>query len=361
MAITKLEHRFFLTGANGFIAQHLLWQLLEGGETIRAVVRSQAKVDMLKKTFKKYADSPQLDFAIVPDITAPGAFDAALQSSPPFDIVLHTASPFFFRPLNSSDYLDPAIKGTTEILHGIVRAAPSVKRVVVTSSFAAVWDMSANAVSDPAKVLTADDWNGVTLEQALATHDPMVTYPASKKFAEKAAWDFVRENNVNFELATLTPPVVYGPLFDPSQVARPEDFNESTNMMYSSLMRPGLKSTDPMPPSFIYIYVDVRDLARAHILAATVPEAAGRRWFIVGGELGNQEIANYLREALPEKRDSIPVGDPANTPSKPEGWYSASTPEVGRVLGLTYRPAEETIKELAPQLVEIEKRGAALS
>ncbi|KAI1408336.1 NAD dependent epimerase/dehydratase [Hypoxylon sp. FL1857] len=352
------SHRVLLTGANGYIAQHILSQLLEAEHSVRAIARSQSKVDTLKKSFSKYVDTPQLDFGVVPDITSPGAFDEVLVSTPPFDVVMHTASPFFIRAVNSTDFLNPAIKGTTEILSGITRVAPSVKRVIITSSFAALGNLAGNPISNPPKIYTREDWSPVTLEEAVATQDPRITYPASKKFAEKAAWDFVKENKVNFELVTLCPPGVYGPLFDPSQIAKPEDLNESTATVYKGLLRPDLKSSDPVPTTFLYVWVDVRDLARGHLLAMTVPEAANQRWFTVAGDLSFQEMANYLREALPEKRDVIPIGDPKNT-GKPEGWYGSSAPEVEKVLGLKYRSAEESIKDLAPQLVEIEKRAAA--
>ncbi|KAI0847001.1 putative NADPH-dependent methylglyoxal reductase GRE2 [Daldinia vernicosa] len=353
-------HRVLLTGANGYIAQHVLSQLFEAGFSVRAVARSESKIDVLKKSFSKYVDTPQLDFGVVPDITVPGAFDDVLVSNPPFDIVLHTASPFFIRAVKSTDFLDPAIKGTTEILSGVTRVAPSVKRVVVTSSFAAIGDIAANPIANPPKIYTRDDWNPTTLEQALATDNPNITYPASKALAEKAAWDFVKEGKGNFELVTLNPPGVYGPLFDASQIAKPEDLNTSTGLIYQSLLRPGLKSTDPVPPTFLYLWVDVRDLAQAHVLAATKPEAANKRWFVVAGDLSHQEMANYLREALPEKRDVIPIGEPEKT-QKPEGFYGASAPETEQVLGVKYRSAAESIKDLAPQLVEIEKRAAASS
>ncbi|KAK6951212.1 hypothetical protein Daesc_007743 [Daldinia eschscholtzii] len=354
------SHRVLLTGANGFIAQHILSQLLEAGFSVRAVARSQSKIDALKKSFSKYVDTPQLDFGVVPDITVPGAFDEVLVSDPPFDIVIHTASPFFLRPVASTVFLDPAIKGTTEILSGITRVAPTVKRVLVTSSFAAIVDFSANPISNPPKIYTRDDWNPTTYEQALATDNPNISYAASKSLAEKAAWDYVKEGKGNFELVTLNPPGVYGPLFDPSQIAKPEDLNTSTNIIYQTLLRPGLKSTDTVPPTFLYLWVDVRDLAQAHVVAATKPEAANQRWFVVAGDLSQQEMANYLREALPEKRDVIPIGEPEKT-KKPEGFYGASAPETEQVLGIKYRSAEESIKDLAPQLVEIEKRAAASS
>ncbi|KAI1136252.1 putative NADPH-dependent methylglyoxal reductase GRE2 [Hypoxylon sp. FL0543] len=348
--------RVLLTGANGYIAQHILSQLLEEGHSVRAIARSQSKIDTLKKSFSKYVNTPQLDFGVVPDITAPGAFDEVLVSTPPFDIVMHTASPFTIRPVDSADFLDPAIKGTTEILSSITRVAPSVKRVIITSSFAAIGDLAGNPLSN--KTYTREDWNPVTIEQARATQNPNITYPASKKFAEKAAWDFVKEGKGNFELVTICPPAVYGPLFDPSQIAKPEDLNESIRIVYNVLLRPGLKSSDPVPKTWLYVWIDVRDLARAHLLAMDKPEAANKRWFPVAGDLGFQEMANYLREALPEKRDVIPIGEPGNT-KKPEGWYGASAPEVEEVLGLKYRSAQESFRDLAPQLVEIEKRAAA--
>ncbi|KAI0842377.1 NAD dependent epimerase/dehydratase [Hypoxylon sp. FL0890] len=350
------KHRVLLTGANGYIAQHILSQLLEEGHSVRALARSQSKIDTLKKSFSKYVNTPQLDFGVVPDIIAPGAFDEVLVSNPPFDVVMHTASPFFMRQANSTDFLDPAIKGTTEVLSGITRVAPSVKRVIITSSFVAIGDLAGNPLSN--KTYTREDWNPVSLEEAMATQNPMLAYPASKKFAEKAAWDFVKEGKGNFELVTICPPGVYGPLFDPSQIGKPEDLNETIGMVYNMFLRPGLKSSDPVPTTFIYVWIDVRDVARAHLLVMDEPEAANKRWLPVAGDVSFQEIANYLREALPDKRDVIPIGDPENT-KKPEGWYSASAPEVEEVLGLKYRSAKESFKDLAPQLVEIGKRAAA--
>ncbi|KAI2602540.1 putative NADPH-dependent methylglyoxal reductase GRE2 [Hypoxylon sp. NC1633] len=304
------SHRTLLTGANGYLAQHVLSELLEAGHS---------------------------------------------QSTPPFDIVIHTASPFFLRPTDGNTFLEPAVKGTTEILQGITRVAPTVRRVVITSSFAAIGEMHKNPITNPARIFTSADWNGVTLEEALATQNPVVSYPASKTFAERAAWDFVKEANSNFELATVNPPGITGPFFDPSQIESLENLNQSTALIYNPFLRPDLKSSDPVPPTFIYIYIDVRDCARAHVLAATLPEAAGKRWFTLAGEVGNQEIANILREVLPEKRDVIPIGDPKNT-QKPEGFYGGSAPEIKEVLGLTFRPLKETIGDVARQLVEIEKR-----
>lgn len=87
-----MPQRILLTGANGFIGAHILDVLLSKGHSVRAILRSQSKVDQVLADFPNYGST--LDFGIVPDITAPGAFDKAVVSDPPFNSVIHTASPF---------------------------------------------------------------------------------------------------------------------------------------------------------------------------------------------------------------------------------------------------------------------------
>ena len=144
-------------------------------------MRSQSKADKIKEIFPKYGKD-QLDFAIVEDIAQPDAFKDAVVSNPPFEAVIHTASPFHFnvkdiqkvgnRPRLKfkfnmmQDLLDPAVKGTTEILQAIKKSAPSVKRVVITSSFAAVRDVSKG--DWPEHTYTEAEWNPMTVEQALS-------------------------------------------------------------------------------------------------------------------------------------------------------------------------------------------------
>jgi nucleoside-diphosphate-sugar epimerase len=198
-----MPHRILLTGANGFIASHILSQLLSAHHSVRAVVRSQTKAAAVRALHP----SANLDFAIVPDITAPGAFDEALTSTPPFDIVLHTASPFLMKAASStSDFLNPAIKGTTEILEGIKRVGAGVKRVVLTSSYAAVGAFGQR--DERNKVYTESDWNPVTLEDVEKSGAKGTAYGASKKYAEKAAWEVVEKGGLGWDLVVLNPPMV---------------------------------------------------------------------------------------------------------------------------------------------------------
>lgn len=102
------------------------------------------------------------------------------------------------------------MNGTTGILKAIVRSAPSVRRVVVTSSFAAILDD--DKISDPKTVFSEKSWNPVVAEDA--HKNASTAYRASKKLAEKAAWDFVKDpaNGAKFSLATINPPMVFGPV-----------------------------------------------------------------------------------------------------------------------------------------------------
>ena len=177
-----MAKRVLLTGANGFLGSHILSLLLKSSHSVRAIVRSQSKADQVRKDFPEAGAS--LDFGIVPDITFPHAFDSVIQSQPPFDAVIHTASPYLYAVAsdNLKDFLEPAVKGTEEILKSIHSHAPSVKRVVMTSSMAAVVDFDAG---NNGKIYTEKDWNPTTWEEAVEGNLG-TGYRGSKKFAEKA-------------------------------------------------------------------------------------------------------------------------------------------------------------------------------
>ncbi|WYZ37036.1 hypothetical protein EsH8_II_000542 [Colletotrichum jinshuiense] len=352
-----MPQRVLLTGANGFIAQHILGQFLSEGSSVRAVVRTQSSADQLRSVFPSYPAS-KLDFALVPDITSPGAFDDVLVSDPPFDVVLHTASPFNFRKGSSNlDFLDPAVKGTTEILRGVARKAPSVRRVVVTSSMAAVIDVARPAVSSPPKVYTEKDWCEISRRDAETTEHPQLPYVASKTFAERAAWELVAEETPGFDLVTINPPMVYGPVYDASVFASPEGLNQSNFNLYSGFLGPELTPESPVPPEGLHLYVDVRDVARAHLLAATRPAAGGNRFVVSPGGVSSQKIASILRERLPGLQGRIPRGDPEKT-ALPEGIFGVDSSLSREVLGLEYTKLEDTFLDAAAQFIGIEERAA---
>ena len=191
-----MAERVLLTGANGFLGTHILSQLLASKYSVRAIVRSQKKADQVRSDHPT-ANQKDLDFGIVPDITAPGAFDNVVKSEPPIDVVIHTASPFLYKAVsdNLKDFLVPAKQGTEGILKAIQAHAPSVKRVVVTSSCAAVLDFAAG---HDGRRYTANDWNPSTWEEAVKG-DKGVGYRASKKYAERAGQFKILSFNLFFE------------------------------------------------------------------------------------------------------------------------------------------------------------------
>jgi len=110
---------------------------------------------------------------------------------------------------NERDLLDPVIKGTTNILSSISAYVPNVRRVVITSSFAASLDPPKGL--RPGYIYTEEDWNPKTYESA-KTGDGVIGYLASKTFAERAAFDFVEKNHPHFSISTILSPMVYGPI-----------------------------------------------------------------------------------------------------------------------------------------------------
>lgn len=356
--VPSSPHRILLTGANGYIATHILSQLLASPSrhSIRAVVRSQSKVDALKALFP----NTSLDFAVVPDMTVYHAFDAALKpDNGAFDIVMHTASPFLFSAAkNAQDFLGPAIKGTIEILEAIERIAKhSVKRVIVTSSHAAVGGFG--LIDEKNKIYTEDDWNPMTLtmaEEAFDKGNKGPAYLVSKTLAERAAWDFhaklQKEGHPTWDLITLCPPMVYGPIAN--KVNSLEGLGESVAQIYSGYLGSRF-SSDALPPQDIPLYVDVRDLALAHVRAMDAPDAGNQRFNICAGDIRSQDIADILRKEVEGVEGRVPKGEPGKD-MKPADAYSVDSSKAERVLGLVWRGKGETIGDMGRQFVELEGR-----
>ncbi|KAF2205997.1 NADPH-dependent methylglyoxal reductase-like protein GRE2 [Delitschia confertaspora ATCC 74209] len=328
--------RVLLTGGSGFIAAHTLDVLLKHGHSVVTTVRTQEKADKIKAAYPNYGKD-KLDFAIVPDIAVPTAFDQAVVSDPPFEAVLHTASPFHFNVTDiQKDLLDPAVIGTTGILRSIKRSAPSVKRVVITSSFAAIIEPSKGFW--PGHTYSEKDWNPMTKKDA--EESPMAGYRASKTFAEKAAWEFVEKEEPNFSISTINPPMVYGPIIH--NLESLENMNTSNQRILSAAQG---KWKDEIPNTGVHFWVDVRDVAEAHVAAMEKPEAAGKRFFTVAGYFSNKEIAQIVKKHFPQYKDlpsdSTPGGD------YPEGgkdaMYKFDNSRSREILGVKYRNFEDSV------------------
>lgn len=326
--------RVLLTGGSGFIAAHVLDNLLDHGHSVVTTVRSQEKADKIKEAHPGVRKD-KLDFAIVEDIAQEGAFDKAVISEPPFEAVIHTASPFHFNVTDvQKELLDPAIIGTTGILKSIKKSAPTVKRVVITSSFASI--VNANKSNWTEHTYSEADWNPISHSEAL--ENPSNGYRASKTFAERAAWEFVEKEKPNFTLATMCPPLVLGPIV---HYLNSLDSLNTSNQRIRDIVQG--KAKEQIPETGTFIWVDVRDLALAHVLAAEKEAAGNKRFFVVEGYFSNKEIADIVEKNYPQYKERLPTSSTPGGRRPEEGLYKIDNSRVKEVLGLKFRSLEQSI------------------
>ncbi|KAK8041121.1 hypothetical protein PG994_014128 [Apiospora phragmitis] len=325
--------RILLTGGSGFIAAHILDTLLQRGHSVVTTVRSGIKGQRILDAYPENAGST-LDYVNVEDIEQPGAFDKAVISEPPFDFVIHTASPYHFKSQdNQKELLGPAVNGTIGLLESIVKNAPSVKRVVITSSSAAILDPS-----QPTKVYSEADWCPITKEQALL--GPANGYRASKTFAKSSTAMLSLGCIGNGPHGDVTRPLVLGPvLHHLDSLAQLNTSNQRIRDLMTGAAR------DACPPTGNHLFVDVRDLAMGHALAAERPDAAGRRFFMVGAASPTRRSP---RSWLPIATSHWQGAGAGDYPS--QGSYGFDNSVSKRVLGMTYRPLRESVADAVTSL-----------
>ncbi|KAL2840502.1 hypothetical protein BJY01DRAFT_257357 [Aspergillus pseudoustus] len=328
--------KVLLTGGSGFVGAHILRTLLERGYSVTATVRSSEKGDKILASHATHRS--RLSYVIVKDIAEEFAFDLAVQSSPPFDYVIHSASPFpvdFTDPVN--DVLNPAINGTIGILKAVKAHAPGVKRVVITSSFAAIVNTSC-----PPKVYDENSWNPVTWEEAVANRS--LAYRGSKAFAERSAWDFVEGEKPGFDLVTINPPLVYGPVIHSLESL--SGLNTSNQRIRDFVL--GKHLGNELPPTGTFLWVDVRDLALAHVRAIEVPAAGGRRFFTTAGYCSHKRIVDAIRETHPQLSARLP-DNPID--DFPENCYGYDNGRVRNMLAVEFRSLHQGIGDTVSSLL----------
>ncbi|MBB4097124.1 SDR family oxidoreductase [Sphingomonas kyeonggiensis] len=265
-------HTILVTGGSGFVGSHVILQLLAAGHIVRTTVRTLAREAEVRATLEKAgADTGRLSF-FAADLEKDDGWAAAVAGC---DHVQHVASPFpQSQPEDEQELIRPAVNGTLRVLRAARDAG--VKRVVVTSSFAAIGYGHGQRHSD----YTEADWTDV--------NGPAVQpYMKSKTLAERAAWDFVAAEANGMELAVVNPVGIFGPALN-------DDLSTSIWLVKSMIegRMPGL-------PDLWFGVVDVRDVASLQIAAMTHPDAAGERFLAVAGKaMSIPEMADVLRTGL---------------------------------------------------------------
>jgi nucleoside-diphosphate-sugar epimerase len=332
-----------VTGGSGFIGSHCILQLLAGGHDVRTTVRSRKREADVRALLKAGGADPgeRLSF-FEADLMNDAGWAPAVAGC---DFVLHVASPFpESLPKHEDDLIGPAREGALRVLRAARDAG--VKRVVLTSSFAAI----GYGHGKPSQPFDETSWT-----------DPagadVMPYVKSKTLAERAAWDFVGKEGGALELSVVNPVGVFGPVLGPDY---------STSILIVQRLMDG---AIPGCPKIYFGAVDVRDVADLHLRAMTHPAAKGERFLAVAGDfLSMLEIAQILRQRMGAAARRVPrrqlpnwlvrlasLRDPAVKQLLPELGKpkNATSAKATRLLGWAPRAREDAIAATAESLVRL--------
>lgn len=322
-----------VTGVSGFLGGHVALQLLNAGYLVRGSVRDAAKAGKVRATLASAgADVSRLAFVELDLLKDAGWMDAALGC----DYVVHTASPFVLTmPKDANELILPAVEGTRRAMEAGLNAG--VKRIVVTSSLAAI----VYGHADYSRVYTEHDWTNLD--------GPKITaYVESKTQAERKAWSIVEAAHQRSTLAVINPGGILGPLLD--------DDAGTTGQLVVRMLRGGM----PAAPSVVLGWVDVRDVAAAHLAAMERSEAGGHRFIVSGENLSLMDIARTLGAELPGYQRKMPRLEMPNWFVRFASLFDPSLRDVSAELG----PAKRTSAARAETLlgrVLIPARDAAVA
>ncbi len=328
-----------VTGGTGFVATHLVAQLLDRGYTVRASVRSlanPAKVEPLRRLGEGRKGRLELFEA---DLLRPGSFDAAIDGC---RYVFHVASPFLLPEQiknTGADVIRPAVEGTRNIIAGI-EAAPSVERLVLTSTVGAIFGDYIDVLSMKNQTLTEEYFNTTSTPE----NNP---YHYAKTVAEQTAWELAGAQD-RWSLVAVNPGLILGPALTLA--------SDSGSLFLMNELMAGYFFYGA--PGFSFTFADVRDVAHAHIKAAENPAASGRYILARPEMVSMHEMATIIRSSYP-RRVLIPRHRVPDIAVRVLGPRFGLTPDYIAKhlgisfavdnhrsvdeLGLVYRPVRETM------------------
>lgn len=309
-----------VTGASGFIASWLVKLLLQRGYTVNATVRNLKDTSKVDHLLGLDGANERLHL-FEAELLKEQSFDSAVDGC---EGVFHTASPVFLTGKSKEELVDPAVKGTLNVLRSCAKS-PSVRRVVITSSTASV--ICNKNMSTPGAV--ADEtW----YSDPEFCEERKEWYQLSKTLAEQAAWKFAKENAI--DLVTLHPGLVIGPLLQPT-------LNFSCEAIVNFIQE-GKEAWS----GGIYRFVDVRDVANAHILAFEVPSANGR-YCLVGENGYSSLVLKIIQKLYPSI--TLPENFKDGLPLTPHFQVSS---EKAKSLGIKFTCLELSVKDTVESLME---------
>lgn len=272
-----MSELFLVTGATGFIASHLILQLLEKGARVRGTVRSLDRSKEYTETLRGWAEQNKDKGASIEFVECSLDSDANWSSAVEgVQGVYHVASP---NPPGGDEMPEealvrPAREGTQRVLEACNNVS-NVRRVVITSSVVAV--LSARPTGSGRQTFTEEDWTDLAVAG---------TYEKSKTIAEQTAWKFMEDKKPKFTLATVLPCYVQGPVL----------FKQHGTALSAEVMRRLLTRADPMNAHMPINICDVRDVAAVHIKCMEVEKAAGNRYICFSKFFWHDELAMLMSE-----------------------------------------------------------------
>ena len=335
--------KVLVTGGSGFIGSHIILQLLQAGHDVRTTVRNLKREPEVRAMLKQGGvdGGNRLSF-VAADLEKDAGWAEAVAGR---EFVLHVASPLPPSvPKDENELIVPAREGTLRVLRAARDAG--VKRVVVTSSFAAI------GYGHKPQEAPFDETTWTNLEGGY-----VAPYMKSKAVAERAAWDFMAREGGKLELSVVNPVGVFGPVLGP-------DYSASI-LLVQKLMDGAL----PGAPKLWFGVVDVRDVADLHLRAMIDLAARGERFLAISGEvLAIAEMAAILKQRMGEAARRVPtrtlpnwmlrlasLSDPSVKLILPElGKKKNATGEKARrLLGWSPRSREDAIVATAESLVRL--------
>jgi nucleoside-diphosphate-sugar epimerase len=315
--------RVLVTGGTGFVGAHCLIQLLAAGHETRATVRDLKREGDVRAMLRQGGAGEVGERLTLfrADLSADAGWAEAAAGC---DYVLHVASPFPSAvPRDENELIAPARDGALRLLKAARDAG--VKRVVLTSSFAAI---GYGAPKGRTTTFTEEDWSNL--------NDPTVqAYPKSKTIAEWAAWDFIAREGGGLELAVVNPVGVFGPVLGPDY---------STSIV---LVRRLMDGSLPGCPDIWFGVVDVRDVADLHLKAMTDPAARGERFLATSGDFASiREIAHMLKDGAGAAARKVPTRRLPNWLMRAVGLFDPQVKGVLSELGKHKNASNEKARRL---------------